>query len=209
MPIQDVRTEQLTMANLIADPDIPLLTETIEIDDALPLGSLIAMNPATRIGSLVTAANQAQLFGVLRDHVYVPGQLAVVFISGSFIQDTLKSDTSISVVALVPRLRELGIFARPSVHYPSFEKPVPIVPQIMSLVPNTAAAGSGALGVRVTGRYFIAASVVSYDGTDLATTFVSETELTATITPVAPAGNKVVRVKNGAVLSNPVFFVVT
>jgi hypothetical protein len=197
------------MANLIADPDVPLLTETIEIDDSLLLGSLIAMDPTTRIGSLVTSANVDQLFGVLRDNVFVPGSLAVVFISGSFIQDTLKSDTSVAVAALVPRLRELGIFARPSVQYPSFELPVPVVPSVMALTPNTAAAGSGATPVAITGTGFLATSVVSYDGTDLATTFTDETRLNVTITPVAPAGNKVVRVRNGAVQSSPVFFIVT
>src|SRR5262249_35002124 len=149
MAIQDVTTDQMTMANLIADSDVPLLTETIEIGDRLPLGSLIAINPTTRIGTLVSAATQAQLFGVLLDNNFLPGTLGFVFISGSFIQDTLKSDESITVAALVPRLRELGIFARASVHYPSYEQV--ITPALTNLAPNSGSIAAGPLTVTATG----------------------------------------------------------
>ena len=72
----------MSPANLIADAAYPLLSETIEIDAALNLGSVIAMDPATRIGSLASAANIANVFGVLRDHVTMPGTLAVVSCRG-------------------------------------------------------------------------------------------------------------------------------
>jgi hypothetical protein len=207
MAIQDVTSDQLTMANLIADSDVPLLTETIQIGDRLPLGSLIAMNPATRVGALVTATNQAQLFGVLRDHVMVAGNLGVVFISGAFIQDTLKCDESITVPALVPRLRELGIFARPSVHYPSYQLDYP--PRLTNLSPNTAVAGSGALTVTVTGTDFLATAIASVDGTDVATTYVSVSQITFPFTPETPTGARTVRVRHGAAQSNPLLFTVT
>ena len=128
-----VVTDPVTMspANLIADAAYPLLSETIEIDAPMYLGSIISMDPATRIGSLASQANMANVFGVLRDHVMRPGTLAVVYVSGSFIAETLKSDPSAPVEALIPRLRELGIYARPSVHYPSDPlpgQPLPPVP---------------------------------------------------------------------------------
>jgi hypothetical protein len=83
------------------------------------------MDPATRIGSLASAANLANVFGVLRDRVMTPNTLAVVYISGAFIYETLKCDPSTTVDDLVPRLRELGIFARPSVHYPAYPRVTP------------------------------------------------------------------------------------
>jgi hypothetical protein len=43
-------------SNPIADAGYPLLQETIQIDAELPLGSIIASDPVTGIGSLVTAA---------------------------------------------------------------------------------------------------------------------------------------------------------
>ena len=49
-------------------PIIPLLSETIQIATELPLGSVIARDPVTGIGSLVTAATEANVFGILRDN---------------------------------------------------------------------------------------------------------------------------------------------
>jgi hypothetical protein len=117
-------TDEYIHANLIADAGYPLLSETIQTETELPLGSIIARDPVTGIGSLVTAATEANVFGVLRDHVFNAGTLNVVYVSGAFVKDTPKTDTSTSVDAVEPRLRELGIYCRPSVHYPS-EPPRP------------------------------------------------------------------------------------
>lgn len=64
------------------------------------------------------------------------------------------------------------------------------VPIIASLAPNTAVAGSANLPLTVNGTGFVSGSVVSFDGTDLATTYVSATQLTATVpaTALATAG---------------------
>ena len=56
---------------------------------------------------------------MLRDHVFAAGSLAVVYVSGAFIRDTLKTADDVTVEELVPALRTLGIYARPSVRYPS------------------------------------------------------------------------------------------
>jgi hypothetical protein len=52
------------------------------------------------LGALVSAANIANVFGVLRDHVMAPGTLAVVYVSGSFIAEALKCDASTTIEAL-------------------------------------------------------------------------------------------------------------
>jgi hypothetical protein len=66
------------------------------------LGSIIARDPATGIGSLVSAANKANVFGVLRDHVFGAGTLAVVYVSGALIKDTLKTADDVTIDELIP-----------------------------------------------------------------------------------------------------------
>jgi hypothetical protein len=51
--------------------------------------------------------------------------------------------------------------------------------------------------------------VVVYDGIDAVTTFVSDTQVTATINPVAPTGERLVLVRDGGQTSNTVVFTVT
>jgi len=64
------------------------------------------------------------------------------------------------------------------------------VPGIISLSPDTAVAGGPAFTLTVTGKNFVGTSVVKWKGSARATTFVSATELTATIlaTDIAKAG---------------------
>ena len=119
MPVEDVVTQTFSPANLIAEPAYPLLSETVQVDAELFLGSILSLDTETRIASLVTAENKANLFGVLRDHVLEANTLAVVYISGAFIKDTLKAGEGVTIDELVPLLRPLGIYARPSVRYPS------------------------------------------------------------------------------------------
>jgi len=210
MPVEEVRTSQYVHANLIADAGFPLLSETIPIAAELPLGSIIARDPVSGIGSLVTAAIEANVFGVLRDHVFSAGTLNVVYVSGAFIKETLKTDTTTSVDAVEPRLRELGIYCRPSVHYPTEPTPPPTPrPWVGSLAPNSAAAGSGPITLTVAGGNFTATSVVVFDGADQATTFASDTQVTASISPVAPVGERLVLVRDGSQTSNTVIFTVT
>jgi hypothetical protein len=209
MPIEDVRTDEYVHANLIADPGFPLLSETMHIDAELPLGSIIARDPATGIGSLITAATEANVFGILRDHVFNAGTLAVVYISGAFIKDTLKTDADTSVDNVEERLRQLGIYCRPSVHYPTTPPPTPARPWIGSLSPSSAAAGSGPLTLTVSGGNFSAASVIVFNGQDLATTLVDAATLSTSISPVAPAGERIVFVRDGGQTSNTMVFMVT
>jgi hypothetical protein len=154
MPISDVGTTEMVHGNLIADAGFPLLSETIRIATELPLGSIISRDPVAGDGSLVTAATEANTFGVLRDNVFHPGELYVVYVSGAFVRDTLKTDADTSVDNVEPRLRGLGIYCRPSVPYPSTPPPTPTRPSIGSIAPNSAAAGSGPLVLTVDGGNF-------------------------------------------------------
>ena len=74
------------------------------------------------------------------------------------------------------------------------------VPSIASLNPTTVAAGGPAFTLTVNGSGFIQASVVNFNGNAKATTFVSASQLTATIpaSDIAASGNSNVTVTNPA-----------
>src|SRR5215813_13817007 len=70
------------------------------------------------------------------------------------------------------------------------------VPTLSSIMPNTAAVGSGAFTLTATGSNFVASSVVRWNGSNRTTTFVSSTQLTAQIlaSDVAATGSASVTV---------------
>jgi hypothetical protein len=74
------------------------------------------------------------------------------------------------------------------------------VPTIASLAPATAVAGSAAFTLTVNGTGFYSGSVMRFNGTDLTTTFVSATQLTAAVpaASVAAVGAYPVVVTNAA-----------
>ena len=83
----------------------------------------------------------------------------------------------------------------------SFTVTVPnAVPTIASLAPATAVAGSGAFTLTVNGTGYFSGSVVNFNGTALATTLISATQLTAAVpaSAVATAGAYAVTVSNPA-----------
>ena len=87
-------------------------------------------------------------------------------------------------------------------------------PQLTSLSPGSTAPGGAGFTLTVNGSNFVSGSVVRWNGSDRATTFVSSTELQASIaaSDVATAGASGIRVFNpGAfgALSNPLTFTVT
>ncbi len=85
-------------------------------------------------------------------------------------------------------------------------------PTITSLSPTTAPAGSAALTLTVNGTGFLSAATVQWNGSALATTFVSATQLMATVPAslLASAGNATVTVANSAgTPSNGVTFTIT
>jgi len=72
------------------------------------------------------------------------------------------------------------------------------VPTLSSISPSTRTAGSGAFTLTVTGTKFVSDSIVTFDGSDRTTTFVSSTQLTAQIaaSDIAAAGTHAIRVDN-------------
>jgi hypothetical protein len=72
-------------------------------------------------------------------------------------------------------------------------------PSIASLKPSSAGAGSATLSLAVIGANFLVGSGVSFDGTALATTYVSSTLLNATVPATLMAGPKVAKI----VVTNP------
>ncbi|KAA9340149.1 T9SS type A sorting domain-containing protein [Adhaeribacter soli] len=88
------------------------------------------------------------------------------------------------------------------------------VPAITGISPNTAAAGSANVAFTVTGSNFTGSSVINFNGVAKATTFVSATQLTATLTSadLATAGNVPVTVTTptpGGGTSNTETFTIT
>jgi hypothetical protein len=88
------------------------------------------------------------------------------------------------------------------------------VPTITTLSPPSATAGGPAFTLTVNGTNFVSAAVVSFGGLAKTTTFVSATQLTASIltSDIATAGTPAVTVQNpapGGGISNSVTFTVT
>ena len=87
-------------------------------------------------------------------------------------------------------------------------------PILTSLNPSSTTAGGGAFTLTVNGADFVVGAVVRWNGSDRATSWVSSTQLTATITAadIATAGTANVTVFNpspGGGPSNPVSFAIT
>jgi len=88
--------------------------------------------------------------------------------------------------------------------------PIP-TPVIGSLSPAAVQVGSGAFTLTVNGSGFGANSVVLWNGTTLATTLVSSSQLTAPIPAslVASAGTATVTVKTGGAVSTGSIFTIS
>jgi len=88
----------------------------------------------------------------------------------------------------------------------------PPTPAILSMSPNSAAAGGAALTVAVNGSGFLQGSIVQWNGSALATNYVSGGQLTASVSAslIANAGNASVTVANpGGVISNALTFTIS
>ena len=83
-------------------------------------------------------------------------------------------------------------------------------PVITSLSPNTAIAGGAAFTLTVNGTAFVSGAAVQWNGTALATTFVSTTQLTARVTAslIATAGTATVTVVVNGVTSSGAAFTI-
>lgn len=89
-----------------------------------------------------------------------------------------------------------------------------LVPQVTATLPNAAASGGPGFPLRVNGKYFTPKSVARWNGSNLVTTYVSDSQLTAEVPQalIATAGRadiSVVTPPPGGGTSNSVSFVVT
>jgi len=103
-----------------------------------------------------------------------------------------------------------GITAAQTAIFDNFRVTV-AVPVITSLAPSSRVAGTGAFTLTVNGANFVSgSSVVRWNGSNRATTFVSSTQLTAAITAadIASSGSASVTVANGAAVSNALPFTI-
>jgi IPT/TIG domain len=86
----------------------------------------------------------------------------------------------------------------------------PVSPTLTSLTPNTAIVGDADLDVTLAGTDFSASSVVLVDGSEEDAEFVSDTQLTLTLSPASAVEGPVsVTVKNGTLESSPLDFTFT
>lgn len=86
-----------------------------------------------------------------------------------------------------------------------------VVPTISSLAPPSKVAGTGAFTLTVNGTNFVnGTSTVRWNGSNRTTTFVSATQLTASIlaTDITTAGTAAVTVANGVAISNTQNFII-
>jgi 6-phosphogluconolactonase len=108
----------------------------------------------------------------------------------------------------------------PGSPFPSGKGPVafairsqPITPSlaITSIAPSSATAGGAAFTLTITGAGFVSGDAVQWNGSLLSTTFVSSTQLTATIPAslIATAGSASVTVAAGATVSKAIGFTIS
>jgi len=83
------------------------------------------------------------------------------------------------------------------------------VPTVGTINPSTAVAGSGTVQLTVTGTEFTNTSEIVWVGSPVATTYVSATELKATVNVPAQTVKIPVRVQTGNIISDPKDFDVT
>lgn len=86
-----------------------------------------------------------------------------------------------------------------------------LVPTIMSILPPSKVAGTGAFTLTVNGTGFVSGiSIVRWNGSNRTTTFVSATQLTAAVlsTDIISAGTAAVTVANGVAVSNEQIFTI-
>ena len=91
--------------------------------------------------------------------------------------------------------------------------PVIILPTLMNIAPATTTAGSGNLTLTINGARFSSSSIVYWSATELPTTFISPTQLTATVsaTNVLASGSTAITVRNASSTggaSNAIIFTV-
>jgi len=135
----------------------------------------------------------------------------------TFVSTTELTATVPSTSVALPHLVGVFVYNGPGTWWPSFPSLFTVTPAdppiLTSISPTTVVADSGAFPLTVTGSNFLSTAVILFGRTALTTTFVSATELTATVPGnlIDHAGAVPVVVTNGPVngASGPVWLPVT
>jgi hypothetical protein len=189
-------------------------TFVAKLGEPAPIPSLSALAPAS-----ATISGPAFTLTVTGTN-FVPG--AVLQSNGASRTTTFGSDTQLTAVIPVADLAQAGTVAITVVNPApgggssdalAFTVTNPI-PSLSALVPASATASGPAFTLTVTGANFVTGAVLQWNSASRATTFVSDTQLTATIpaADLAQAGTVVVTVVNpapGGGSSNALAFTVT
>src|SRR5579871_1491463 len=170
---------------ITANP-MPLLTAIQPVSAAVNSGAFTL----TLNGSGFVNGSQVQWNGVSRSTTFVNSTQLTAAIQAADLAST--GAVSVTVVNPAP-----GGGVSGSVSFAITANPLPA---IASILPSTATAGASATTVTITGTGFVAASQAQWGGTGISTTFVSNTQLTATIpsASLATAGTFAITVTNPA-----------
>jgi hypothetical protein len=115
---------------------------------------------------------------------------SAILYNGAAVPTTFVSATSLTASITPPALggaasATVNVADATSPNFTITYKPKPVVTDI---IPDGAAQGTPAFTLRVIGTGFVSTSQILYNGAGVATTFVSATELTCSVTPPAVGG---------------------
>jgi hypothetical protein len=169
---------------------------------------------ATVMGTVTIQATAADNVGVTRIDYMVDGSVIAALSPPAYSLDWLSGSVADGQHTLTVRAHDAA--GNTAVSTPvtvTVVTPAP-APLASSLTPSAAAAGGSGFTLTVSGSGFTPSSVVQWGGANRATTFVSNTELRATIgaTDIATAGTAQVTVATpspGGGTSVPLFFAIT
>ena len=186
----------------VVSNSVTLTISTPPVISALSPGSALAGGPAftlTVTGSGFVSGSQVRWNG---------SSLSTTYVSATQLTASVAS-TQISSPGSVP----VSVLNSGGLGSNSVTFTVVALPIITAISPGSAAVGSPAFNLTVTGSGFVSGSLVRWNGSNLTTTFVSSTQLTATVpaSAVQTAGSNTVTVYNtgnGGVLSNAQIFLV-
>ena len=186
-------------------------TATLSIVDAVGTQtvSLTSTNPKPVIASLVP---NSAIAGGTQFTLRVNGtglvSNSVVKWAGTALTTTFVSATEVTAIVPAARIAKAGTFAI------TVTNPAPgggtsaavnfvvnnPAPTLTSILPNSATHGGAAFTLKATGTGYVSGSAIRWNGTNLVTTYVNSTSLTATVpaSDIATAGTASVTVFNAA-----------
>jgi IPT/TIG domain len=202
---QVARTVQVTAKNgtTVATPSLPFV-----YTDATPDITVTQIIPPTgEIG------DPDLLVRVLGTNFNVDCRVGWEF-AGYTIATTYIGPTELNCsVAMVGRPRTVDVWVRDiaigknSINSLPFQYLDQVTLKLTSLVPAQGTIGQPPLTVRVLGEQFLASSMVTWEGADVATTYVSPSELEVSVPMTGLPRTVQVSVHNGALVSNALPFV--